>query len=101
MEIRDREKYIELYDVYKSLLTDKKKEYFEEYYLFDYSLQEIADNHNVSRNACFDAIKKSCDALDKYEDKLHILSKNKALENALKCDDLDEVKQIINKIIEE
>ena len=99
MEIKDREKYIELYDIYKELLTDKKKEYFEEYYLFDYSLQEIADNHCVSRNACFDAIKKSCDSLDRYEEKSHILEKNNALKNALELDDIKSIKDIINTII--
>ena len=43
MEINVRERLIRLYNVYKNLLTEKQWSYFEEYYLYDYSLSEIAD----------------------------------------------------------
>ena len=42
-----------LYDLYKELLTDKQKEYFEAFYFENMSLHEIAENYNVSRNAVY------------------------------------------------
>ncbi len=101
MEIKDREKFISLYELYKELLTEKKRVYFEEYYLYDCSLQEIALNHDVSRNACFDAISKTCDSLEEYESKLHLLSKQEKLVEILNLDDIEEIKKTINSIIEE
>ena len=45
MSIDNRVELIELYDLYFELLTDKQKEYFEEYYFDDLSIGEIALNH--------------------------------------------------------
>ena len=39
----------ELYDYYQGLLTDKQREYFEDYYFENYTIQEIADNNEVSK----------------------------------------------------
>ncbi len=100
MEINIREHIIRLYNVYKNLLTDKQRSYFEEYYLFDYSLSEIAQNHNVSRNACFDAIKKCENLLSDYDAKLHLEQIYSTLEETLESDNLDEIKNKIKKIIE-
>ena len=47
MEIQKREELIELYDLYYELLTDKQKDYFEEYYFIDLSITEIALNHEI------------------------------------------------------
>lgn len=75
MDFKLREYHISLYEIYKELLTDKQKNYFEAYYLDDLSLSEVADNLNVSRNAVFDQIKKTATILEEYEDKLHLLEK--------------------------
>ena len=40
MTIEQREELIELYDIYYSLLTDKQKEYFEEYYFDDLRFED-------------------------------------------------------------
>ena len=72
MTIDKREELIILYDTYSLLLTEKQKNYFEEYYFDDLSFTEIADNHGVSRNAVFDQIKKTLKILDDYEKKLHL-----------------------------
>ena len=45
--------YSELYDLYKNLLTDKQKSYFEEYYFKNLSFSEIAENYNISRNGVY------------------------------------------------
>ncbi len=101
MEIKDREEYINLYELYSSLLTDKQKSYFEDYYYLDFSLQEIAENNNVSRNACYDAINKTCKILVDYESKLKLNEKTNKLKSALDLSDMNEIKNVIAQIIEE
>ena len=48
---------ISLYDTYNSLLTDKQKLYFEDYYFNNLSLSEMSENYEVSRNAIHKQIK--------------------------------------------
>ncbi len=73
--IEKREKYNRLFDVYQSLLTKKQKAYFEMYYKEDYSLFEIANFFNVSRNAVYDQIDKTVKKLENYELHLKIVEK--------------------------
>lgn len=81
MDLKELEKINELYDFYKELLTAKQRDYFEMYYFYDNSLGEIASDNNLSRNAVYDNIKKTCKILEDYEAKLHLLEKsNKRLE---------------------
>ena len=85
----DKEIYLSsLYDYYNPLLTDKQKEYFEDYYFNNYSLQEIAENGNVSRNAIHKQLKETENKLIDYEDKLKLYQKAKEIEEIIK--DLDE-----------
>ena len=67
--------YNNLYDMYKKLLTEKQRTYFEKYYFEDYSLAEIASSYDVSRNAVFDQLKKTYSLLEKYEEKLNLHQK--------------------------
>ena len=80
MTIEQREELIELYDLYFELLTDKQKEYFEEYYFDDLSIGEIALNHEVSRNAVHDQLKNVIKNLEDYENKLGLLNKIKMID---------------------
>ena len=100
MDINLRNHYIELFDRYSELLTDKQKNYFISYYFDDLSLSEMAEIYNISRNACHDAIKKTCDYLEEYEAKLGLLKKYKKLNEALELDDIDDIKKIIEDIVE-
>ena len=81
MTNEQREELIELYDVYFSLLTEKQKEYFEEYYFDDLSISEIAANHDISRNAVHDQLKRVIANLEDYELKFQLIKKFKAIEN--------------------
>lgn len=46
-----------LYDFYGELLNDHQKEIYSEYILDDLSLNEIAEEHGVSRQSVFDLVK--------------------------------------------
>lgn len=74
-----------LYDYYGELLTDKQKNYFEDYYFSNLSLQEIAENNKVSRNAVHKSLKDITYKLYYFEDKLKLYKKgqeiNKLIEN--------------------
>ena len=67
---------IRLYDIYQSLLTEKQREYFESYYFDDYTLQEISENYNVSRNAVHDQLKRTANKLVDFEEKLKLQETN-------------------------
>ena len=64
--------YNSLYQYYGTLFTSKQQEMFESYYVDDFSLSEIAENLNVSRNAVWDTIKKVIEKLEEYETKLKL-----------------------------
>ncbi|WP_409022601.1 putative DNA-binding protein [Dellaglioa sp. P0083] len=61
-----------LFEFYESLLTKKQAEYMAMYYGDDFSLGEIADNFDVSRQAVYDNIKRTEKILEDYEDKLNL-----------------------------
>lgn len=98
MEINKREEIIELYDIYGLLLTDKQRMYFEEYYFMDLSLQEIADNYEISKNGVFDQIKRTIHTLEIYEEKLMI---RKKIEKINSLNIADNIKEEILMIIKE
>ena len=89
-------KYTYLFDYYGELFTDKQKEYFEDYYFNNLTLQEIADNNNISRNAVHKILKDMLKKLDYYEEKLNLYNNKKKIEVIIK--DIDEEKR--NKIEE-
>ena len=72
--------YNELYDLYGSLLTDKQKKYFEDYYFNNLSYSEMAENYKVSRNAVFKQLHITLEKLKEYEDKLLLLDKKRKIE---------------------
>ena len=91
-------KYTYLFDYYGELFTDKQKEYFEDYYFNNLTLQEIADNNNISRNAVHKILKDMIKKLDYYEEKLNLYSNKKKIEIIIK--DLDNnIKSKIEELI--
>lgn len=64
-----------LYDVYGPLLSDHKKEIFENYILNNYSLGEIASMVDMSRQGVRDIVQRCSKELYVYEDKLGFLKK--------------------------
>lgn len=72
-----------LYGYYQELFTNKQKEVFNSYYAEDYSLSEIAEDLNVSRNAIWDTLKKVLNKLEEYEEKLHLYKNDLKLRKKL------------------
>ena len=92
--------YAELFEIYKSLLTEKQKEVFEMHFLLDFSLSEISEEKGISRQNVNDAIKSAKRKLDELESTLKLKQKHdalKELEKNVKDDKTaDEIKRIIN-----
>lgn len=88
-----------LYDYYSSILTDKQRQYFEDYYFNNLSLLEISENYHISRNAVHKQIKEVVLKLEDLESKLKIYEKEKELEKMFENnpDVLNKIKQIMNK----
>ncbi len=71
--------FIELFEIYKELLTEKQKNIFSAHYLFDLSLSEIAEQDGGTRQSVYDGIKKVKAKLLEYESVLRIREKNQRL----------------------
>ena len=91
--------YNNLYDCYYKLLTDKQKNYFEDYYFSNLSLGEISDNYHVSRNAIYKQIQITIKKLIEYENKLKLLEKKEKIENLIKSTDSKEIKIKLTELI--
>lgn len=91
-----------LYDVYGKLLTSKQQEIFEEYYLYNLSLREIAENKKISYQAVRDSIKSSESALQNFENITHTLALTEKMEKAyalLDCEDLNKNKEKLKQLL--
>jgi predicted DNA-binding protein YlxM (UPF0122 family) len=95
---KDRELICGLYDLYSNLLTEKQKNYFEDYYFSDLSISEIAINFDISRNGVHDQLKRVVANLYSFEEKLGLLKKIEKINN-LEID--DNIKSEIIDIIKE
>lgn len=84
MEIQRTLEINTLFDFYGPLLTKKQQEYMQLYYRDDFSLGEIAEEFDVSRQAVYDNVKRSETALNDYEETLHLAHDFKQREDAIK-----------------
>ncbi|NCC80746.1 MAG: hypothetical protein EOM04_00525 [Clostridia bacterium] len=73
--IEKRELLNELFDLYGAMLTEKQKNYFILYYQEDFSLAEIAEEEDISRNAVYDNLKRTENILTSMEEKLGFLKR--------------------------
>ena len=64
-----------LLNLYGNLLTETQKNYMDLYYNQDYSLSEIGDNENITRQAVRTILVKSKRKLFEYEQKLKFMEK--------------------------
>ena len=107
--IERREEMIELFDAYGELLTKTQQDLFKEYYLYDLSLSEIAEDRSISRSAVNDTLKKAIAKLEETESKIKLVKTKKTLQkrveklekaktNEEKEEALDSLKEYINGI---
>lgn len=86
-------KFNRLYDIYGKLLTKKQQDIFEEYFLYNLSLREIAENKNISYQAVRDSIEKSKKMLENYESSIGMESTLTQVERVINmCKNKKEVK---------
>ena len=85
----------ELYYYYKDLLTDKEKDYFEEYYFNDLTQEEIAENNSVSKNAVSKSLIEVKDKLETYESKLNLYNNNQKIKSILSEEEYNKIEDYI------
>lgn len=93
-----------LSQIYKNMLTEKQFSILDEYYNSDFSLSEIAENYNITRQAVRDNIKSGEIKLYDLEEKLGLMKKTQRQEELISniTSILDNIKtedtEIINNI---
>ena len=75
----------ELFELYQGLLTDKQRELFSSYYLYDLSLSEIAEPFGTTRQSVYEGVKKVKKKLMEYEKLLKLKEKNAELTSVAKA----------------
>ena len=71
----DRIRFGSLYEIYGALLTEKQRQCLELYFCEDYSLAEVAEEMQVSRQAIHDLLKRVEQTLEHYEEMLGFLQR--------------------------
>lgn len=92
----DRDYIILLYEIYKKLLNDKEKNYFEYYFYEDYSLNEISELYKVSKAYASKYLNKVINKLIKYESLLNINERNNKIRETIKN---SEIKNKIEELL--
>ena len=64
-----------LFDYYESLLTEKQRKYFVDYYFNDLSLSEISENYDISKSAVSKQLNEIISKLEYYEKNLNLYKK--------------------------
>lgn len=92
--LEHREKNNILFDLYSELLPQKKKNYFEDYYINDYSICEIAEKRKVTRQFVSLMINAAVKKLAYYEKKLGFQSKSEDIKKEIEViyKELDKVR---------
>ncbi len=97
--MEDSFNYIELFETYKGLLTDKQREIFSMHLLLDLSLSEISEEKGITRQNVSDTIKNVKGKLSEYESTLKIKYKNDRILEAVSKIPNEEIREQIKDII--
>ncbi len=80
-----------LYDFYGELLSEHKRQIFEDYVLNDLSLSEIAEVQGISRQGVHDLVRRCTQELKEYEEKLSLVRKFQSIK-----DKVNQIKLIVS-----
>jgi uncharacterized protein len=101
-ELEKKEYFGQLLLLYGKLLTKNISHRMELFYLNDYSITEISEVEEVSRNAVFESLSHGERQLEKYEDSLGLYKKNQRLaliaEKLSKEEKQDEKEKLIQEL---
>lgn len=84
-----------LYEYYKKLLTEKECSYFEDYYFDNLTMEEIADNNGISKNAVSKSLIEVKNKLNDYELKLNLYSNYLKIKDNVDDETLEKIKNYI------
>lgn len=65
--LREEQKYLQLFDQYGALFTEKRRKLLEMFYEYDLTVTEIAEQSGVSRQSVSESLKVCKEQLDRYE----------------------------------
>lgn len=91
-DFNNRIRFGSLYEMYGSLLTKKQQRCLALYFCEDYSLGEIADEMQVSRQAVHDLLKRVEQTLEQYETMLGFLKRTETSRRLL-----DEAQRLLDE----
>ena len=95
----EREYLMDLYDIYKDLLTEKQRMYFKNYYFEDLTLQEAGEELNVSKQIISKTILQVIEKLKNYESTLHLNKIYNVLNNIKKNTTDEKVRKELDKLL--
>ncbi len=78
-----------LYDYYGGLLTEHQRNIYQAVVYDDMSLSEIAEENGISRQGVHDLIRRCDRQLQKYEDSLGLISRDRVISG--KLDEIDRI----------
>ena len=90
-------RYVELFELYQGLLTDRQRELFKSHYYYDLSLSEIAEPDGNTRQNVYMAIKTVKEKLDEYEAVLKLREKTAKIKTV--CEKLERTDKTLTKEI--
>lgn len=92
--MEEREYLIDLYEYYGKLLTLKQQGFFEDYFYENLTMEEISENHGISKNAVSKQLITIKEKLYYYEEILKLKYKNNIIKDILK-DKIDLISEYI------
>ncbi len=105
LKLNDFVKYGKLFEEYSALLSEDRQNLMRLYFDYNMTLAEISAERGISRQAVKDAITKSCEKLDYYENSLKNCQKKekitKKLEKIKDLNDINEIKLKVEELIGE
>jgi uncharacterized protein len=100
-DLHQHEFFNQLLAKYHKLLTITQQKIMDMYYVYNYSLSEIAENLKISRTAVLDALNASREKLKQLEEKLQLVAKGEQIEkiiDKIEKTSQEDIKQLMEKI---